>query len=155
MIRNDDEGGGTRGGGMMSDGERRAAGGFDLACRFLLSVIFLSTGIAGLSSPVGFAAGLGQMGVPLPMVSATATIALTMIGSLVLIFDPKKLGWTAAFALAAFTALTIPFGHPFWRFAEPRHTGELRIAIEHVSLIGGLMLAGLSSLRRWQVPSPR
>ena len=139
---------------MMTGDERRTAGGFDLACRFLLSVIFLSAGIPGLLSPAGFAAGLGQMGVPFPALSAAATIALTILGPLVLIFDIRKLGWVAAFALAAFTALTIPLGHAFWRFAEPRRTEELRIAIEHVSLIGGLLLAGLSSLRRWQAAPP-
>ena len=128
----------------------RTAGRIDLACRFILSIIFLSTGITGLISPTGFAAGLGQMGVPLPAVSAAGTIALTILGSLVLIFDINRLGWLAAFALAVFTAGTIPLGHAFWRFDEPQRSEELRIAIEHVSLIGGLLLAGLASLRRWR-----
>jgi transmembrane protein len=133
------------------------AGRMDLACRFLLSAIFLTTGVPALLSPAGFAGGLGQMGVPLPALSAAGTIALTIFGSLVMIFDIRRFGWVAAFALAAFTAATIPFGHAFWRFGEPQRTEELRIAIEHVSLIGGLMLAGLSSLRRWRaaVPHPR
>ncbi|MDB5677930.1 DoxX family protein [Sphingomonas bacterium] len=141
---------------MMAGDGRRTAGGSDLACRFLLSVIFLSTGIPALLSPASFATGLRQMGVPLPGFSAAATIALTIIGPLVLIFDIKRLGWAASFALAAFTALTIPFGHAFWRFGEPQRMEEMRIAIEHVSLIGGLMLAGLSSLRPGRaLPSSR
>jgi transmembrane protein len=127
-----------------------AAGKSALACRVLLSVIFLSTGIAGLSAPMGFAQGLGQMGVPFPALCAIAATALNIVAPFVLIFDVARLGWIAAFALAGFTVLTIPFGHPFWAFSEPRHSEELRIAIEHVSLIGGLVLAGLGSLSRWR-----
>lgn len=138
---------------MVAD-ERLAAGRLTLACRFLLSTIFLSTGVAGLLSPAGFAAGLGQMGVPFPAFSAAASTILNVVGPLVLIFDFRGYGRIAAFALAGFTALTIPFGHAFWRFDEPRRTEELRIAIEHLSLIGGLLLAGLPSPNRRQTRVP-
>lgn len=127
-----------------------AAGRLELACRFLLSWVFLSTGLAALGSPVGFAGGLAQMGVPFPAAAAAATILLTVIGSAMLIADPRNHGWLAAFALALFTAISIPFGHAFWRFDGSRRTEELRIAFEHVSLIGGLLLAGLASLQRWR-----
>ena len=128
----------------------KTAGKLALACRLLLSVIFLTTGVAGLLSPTGFAAGLAQMGVPFPAVSGAATTFLNIVAPIFLIFDIAGLGWIAAFLLAGFTALTIPYGHAFWQFGEPRRSEEFRIAVEHISLIGGLMLAGLTSLRRWR-----
>ena len=130
--------------------EFRTTDRLGLVCRLLLSALFLPTGIAGLLAPAGFAAGLEQMGVPFPAASAAATTALTLAGPTLLISDIAGLGWVAAFALAAFTVITIPYGHAFWRLDEPRRTEELRIAAEHVSVIGGLALAGLMSHRRWQ-----
>jgi transmembrane protein len=131
-------------------GQQQATGKPELACRLLLSAVFLATGIAALMSPAGFAQGLGQMGVPFPPFCAIVVTGLNIVGPFILVSDLAGLGWVAAFALSCFTALTIPFGHPFWAFDEPRRTEELRIAIEHVSLIGGLMLAGLASLSRWR-----
>jgi transmembrane protein len=124
-----------------------AAGGVDLACRALLSVLFLATGIAAAMAPFGFAHGLGQMGVPLPAVAAAISIAINLVAPLVLVFDVRGLGWLAACVLALFTAITIPFGHAWWMFDEPRRGEEFRIATEHISLIGGLLLAGLASFR--------
>lgn len=124
-----------------------AAGGIDLACRALLSTLFLVTGIAGAASPLGFAQGLDQMGVPLPAVAAAASIAINLIAPLVLILDFRGFGWLAALLLALFTAITIPYGHAYWLFDEPRRSEEFRIAIEHMSLIGSLLLVGLTSYR--------
>lgn len=125
-----------------------AAGGLDLACRALLSVLFLATGIAGAMAPLGFAHGLGQMGVPFPTAAAAASIAINLAAPLVLMFDFRGFGWLAALVLALFTAITIPYGHAWWLFDEPRRSEEFRIATEHLSLIGGLLLAGLASYRR-------
>jgi transmembrane protein len=41
--------------------------------------------------------------------------------------------------------LGIPYGHPFWRFEEPKRSEELYIAFEHVALTGGLLLAAVAS----------
>lgn len=46
-----------------------------------------------------------------------------------------------------FTLLCIPIGHPFWRMDEPRRTADLQIALEHVALTGGLLLAAVQSIR--------
>lgn len=124
-----------------------AAGGVDLSCRTLLSVLFLATGIAGAMAPLGFAHGLGQMGVPFPAAAAAASIAINLAAPLVLIFDFRGFGWLAALLLAIFTAVTIPSGHAWWMFDEPQRSEEFRIAAEHISLIGGLLLAGLASYR--------
>ncbi|MBJ7437476.1 MAG: hypothetical protein JHD35_00425 [Sphingopyxis sp.] len=113
-----------------------------------MSVLFLATGIAGAMAPLGFAHGIGQMGVPLPAAAAAAAIAINLAAPLVLIFDFRGFGWLAALVLALFTAITIPYGHAWWMFDEPRRSEEFRIATEHLSLIGGLLLAGLASYRR-------
>jgi hypothetical protein len=41
--------------------------------------------------------------------------------------------------------LCIPYGHPFWRFEEPKRSEKLYIAFEHVALTGGLLLAAVAS----------
>ncbi|MGH6616651.1 DoxX family membrane protein [Sphingomonas sp.] len=134
----------------MGDRAVGAAGGLELACRLLLCALFLSTGLAGLASPAAFAAGLAQMGVPFPAAAGMAATAINLLGPLILIADPRRYGWIAALILSIFTVTTIPFGHAFWLFDEPRRSEELHIAIEHASLIGGLLLTGLMSFRRWR-----
>lgn len=135
---------------MRATEDLGAAGGLEPACRFLMALMFLMAAAGGLLSPSGFAAGLGQMGVPFPAVAGAAATTVNIAGPVLLVLDIRRTGWIGAFALAGFTALTIPYGHAFWRFAEPRRTEEMRIAIEHIGIIGGLTLAGLTSYRRWR-----
>lgn len=75
-------------------------------------------------------------------------VLLQLGGSLLVITNMAKLGWIGAVALALFTRMTIPFGHAFWTFPEPRRTAELHIALEHVTVIGGLLLAAY--YMRWR-----
>ena len=51
------------------------------------------------------------------------------------------MGWLGAGALAVFTLLSIPLGHAFWRFDNPKRMEEFQIALEHVGMIGGLACA--------------
>lgn len=122
--------------------ERGTAGRLALACRILLSALFLVTGIEGAAAPLGFAQGLARMGVPFPHGAAAASIAINLIAPLVLILDFRGFGWLAALLLALFTAITIPLGHPFWLFDEPQRGLAFHIAAEHLSLIGGLLFVG-------------
>ncbi|MDW7571702.1 hypothetical protein RZN32_31255, partial [Klebsiella pneumoniae] len=52
-------------------------------------------------------------------------------------------GWIGSGMLIVFTLLTIPLGHAFWAFSEPRRTGEFHIALEHITVVGGLIMSAL------------
>lgn len=107
----------------------------------LLTLLFWSAGIFGLFNFSAVVAEVSAIGLPYARWTAAATIALQLGGSLLVISNYAQLGWLGAVALAIFTLLTIPFGHAFWTFDGPRQTAELHIALEHLSLAGGLLLA--------------
>src|SRR3546814_20321761 len=73
---------------------------------------------------------------PSPRLFAIATMATQLTGSALVITNFAGLGWIGAFGLAVFLLLTIPIGHPFWKFEEPKRTGEFHIALEHITVVG-------------------
>ncbi len=64
-------------------------------------------------------------------------------GSLLVIVNRRA--WSGAGALAIFTLATIPIAHDFWNLNGHGASNELAIALQHVGLIGGLMLAAILS----------
>jgi transmembrane protein len=70
-------------------------------------------------------------------------IATQLVGSFLVITNVAGLTWLGAGILGVFTLLCIPYGHPFWRFGEPKRSEELYIAF--VALTGGLLLAAVAS----------
>lgn len=109
--------------------------------RVLLTLLFWSAGLFGLFNFPAVVAEVRALGLPLERPVAAATIALQLGASLLVIANVANAGWLGAMALALFTLLTIPFGHAFWTFPEPRRTAELHIALEHLTVVGGLLLA--------------
>ncbi|WP_245506146.1 hypothetical protein [Rhizobium leguminosarum] len=59
-----------------------------------------------------------------------------------------RLAWLGAGALGIFLAMTVPVAHPFWTMAEPQRTLEFYVVMEHISLIGGLMIAAATLARK-------
>ncbi len=64
---------------------------------------------------------------------------LQMGGSAAIILN--RLAWLGAAALSVFLILTIPIAHAFWSMPEPQSRFEFLVVLEHISLIGGLMVA--------------
>lgn len=113
--------------------------------RVVLSSFFL---IAGLYGVFNFGAVVQEMktvSLPSPKFFALATIAVQLGGSILLISNVGGLAWLGAAALAVFTLACIPVGHAFWTFPEPQRQAELQIALEHIALTGGLLLAAIAS----------
>jgi transmembrane protein len=54
-----------------------------------------------------------------------------------------RYAWLGAGALGVFTVLTIPIAHAFWSMTGETAFFEMLVAIEHLSLIGGLMLVAI------------
>lgn len=71
---------------------------------------------------------------------AAATIVVELVGS-ALVIGPR-LRWLGAGALAVFTALATLVAHDFWNVADAgERFRELNSFLEHIGLIGGLVLA--------------
>lgn len=120
-----------------------------LLARLLLSVVFLSSGLAKLIDFEGGMAEMGKAGLSPEWLFNLATIAVLLGGSLLLLLD--RMVWLGAGVLAVFLVLTIVIVHRFWALPEAQAMPALYVALEHVSVIGGLMAAAIASQarKRW------
>ncbi|HTK36419.1 MAG TPA: DoxX family protein [Caulobacteraceae bacterium] len=119
--------------------------------RVLLTLMFWSSGVAKV---VDFKTGVGEMAhfnLNPPEAFNLATLAVQLLGSALIIWGPYA--WLGAGALAVFTALTIPLVHHFWDMPQPQATHTMYTAVEHLSMIGGLIL--VSILRHRQVTAAK
>lgn len=113
--------------------------------RIVLTFMFWSAGIILLFDVKRFVGVVEGFRLPMPAVVAPATIAVMLGGSLLLITDVGGTAWLGAGMLGVFTLLTIPVAHPFWAVDPPHRLEKLFLVLEHVSVIGGLMLAAAST----------
>lgn len=119
---------------------------FLLLTRILLTFVFWSSGLAKLFLFDDSVAEMESFGLHPGWLVNTATLLLQIGASAMIILDRQT--WLAAGALAVFTLLTIPIAHPFWAGEGDTAFRDLTVAIEHVSLIGGLAIAAILSRRR-------
>jgi transmembrane protein len=111
---------------------------FGYVARILLTYMFWASGIAKL---VDFQAAVGEMahfGLNPPVAFAIATIIVQLAGSALIILN--RWTWLGAGALGIFTLLTIPIAHNFWTMEEPFKTIEFYVVMEHISIVGALMV---------------
>jgi transmembrane protein len=121
------------------------AGWFAVLARVLVTFPYWSSGI---SKTVDFRGGVAEMalyGLHPPLVFNIAVIVCMLVGSALVIAN--RAAWVGAGALGVFTALTIPVVHDFWTMSGKEAQTELFFVVEHIGLIGGLMLAALLSHR--------
>jgi uncharacterized membrane protein YphA (DoxX/SURF4 family) len=121
---------------------------FLIAAKIVLTSFFWIAGIFGLFNFKVIVQEMIDVHLPSPRLFAVVTIACQLVGAGLIVFNPAGLGWLGAGALGVFTALTIPIGHPFWKFEEPKKTYEFYIVLEHVTVVGGLMLAAILSVHQ-------
>lgn len=118
-----------------------------IVARILLAVVFLSSGLAKL---LDFQGGLAEMraaGLEPDWLFNIATIAVLLGGSILLLLD-RALALGIG-ALAVFLVLTILVVHRFWALPQPQAQAAMFWALEHISLVGGLVAAAIASrLRR-------
>lgn len=116
-----------------------------VVANIVLTFVFWMAGLFGLFNFKAIVQEMVDVKLPAPRLFAVATIATQLLGSALVISNIGGLGWLGAGALAVFLILTIPIGHPFWTFSEPKRTHEFHIALEHVTVVGGLMMAAILS----------
>jgi transmembrane protein len=112
---------------------------FPVLARVVLTFVFWSAGLAGIFD---FSAKVQEMRSVALAPAEVYAVAVTLVqlgGSCLIIF--KRMAWLGAGAIGVFLALTIPIAHPFWNMTEPMRTFEFYVVMEHISLIGGLMVA--------------
>jgi putative oxidoreductase len=112
-----------------------------VAARLLLSIVFLYSGVEKM---VYFEAGLEEVrgfGVPRPRLCVALTIVTQLTGGVLV--ATGYLAWLGALLLAGFTFAATLLGHRFWLFQGERFRHELTTTLEHVAIIGGLLLVGV------------
>jgi transmembrane protein len=112
-----------------------------LLCRILITFPFW---LSGLMKLLNFGQAMGEMqhfGLEPAASFAVLTIIVQIGGSLLIIL--RCMAWLGAGALIGFTLLTIPIAHAFWRLTGEQAFIEGMFVIEHVSVVGGLLLAAV------------
>jgi len=115
-----------------------------LIARVCLAAVFLYSGFDKLWHWQSSVEEVKGGGVPWPAAFAGATIFTQLVGGCLV--ATGLLAWLGALLLAGFTAAATVIGHRFWlrRGAELRH--ELTTSLEHVAIVGGLLLLCLLDL---------
>ncbi len=118
---------------------------FYLIARILLAFVFLSAASIKLFDFENSANRMASLGLTPGWAFNAGVLTFQICTSLLIIFNRHV--WLAAGALAVFTLLTIPIAHAFWSKTGIDAFRDLRVALEHISLIGGLALVAILSRR--------
>jgi putative oxidoreductase len=112
--------------------------------RVLLAAVFLYSGFDKLWRWQAGIKEVTDLGLPWPTLCAAMTIAVQLIGSLTVVSGVgAALG---AALLAAFTIAATILGHPFWLLRGETARREFTTSLEHLAIIGGLILVVLNDL---------
>ncbi|MCK0198511.1 DoxX family protein [Ancylobacter sp. 6x-1] len=106
--------------------------------RLLLVFMFLGSGISKALDFTAAQAEMAHFGLHPPAVFAVLTIITQLAGSVLILLN--RATWLAAGALAVFTALTIPIVHHFWTMQGDEAQIEFYFFVEHLAVIGGMIL---------------
>lgn len=119
----------------------------NIAGRILLTLPFWSSGVAKLLDIDGALVEAAHFGLEPAWVTVIATLIVQLGGSAALITG--RFAWLGAGALGVFTALATLIAHPFWTVADPMaRFHERNTFLEHVGLVGGLVLAAILTHRK-------
>jgi transmembrane protein len=116
---------------------------FGYFTRTVLTFMFWASGLAKLIDFQGGMAEMTQFGLQ-PAAAFNIAVIITQLGGSALIIA-NRWTWLGAGGLGIFTGLTIPIVHTFWNMEEPFKTMEFYVVMEHISIIGGLMVVAWKS----------
>ena len=106
--------------------------------RLCLAAVFFYSGVDKLWHWRSSIEEVKSDGLPWPAAFAGATVFTQLVGGFLV--ATGFFAWLGALLLAGFTIAATLLGHRFWlrRGAEFRH--ELTTSLEHVAIVGGLLL---------------
>ncbi|MCV3768254.1 DoxX family protein [Rhizobium sp. TRM95796] len=116
-----------------------------LTARLAIVLVFLVSAFGHLFDFGAAVAEQVSYGLPAPEFMAALTVAVEVAGSLLILTG--QLVWFGAGMLGVFTALGAVFAHPFWAIQGAARFDALASFLEHVGLVGGLMLVALVARR--------
>jgi transmembrane protein len=117
---------------------------FGYTARTLLTFVFWSSGLMKLFNFKGGIAEMTLFGLKPPWFFNLGTLVIQLACSALII--QGTYAWIGALILIVFTIATIPIAHRFWRMEEPARTLDFCIVLEHVTVVGALMLVAMVSL---------
>ncbi|CAA0098567.1 Uncharacterised protein [Starkeya nomas] len=113
--------------------------------RLLLVFMFLGSAISKITDFAGAQAEMAYFGLNPPWLFAVATIATQLAGGVLILLN--RATWLGAGALGVFTALTIPIAHHFWTMEGQMAQIEFYFVVEHLAVIGGMLLVAILAER--------
>ncbi|WP_371346648.1 DoxX family protein [Ancylobacter sp. IITR112] len=113
--------------------------------RLLLVFMFLGSAISKITDFAGAEAEMAYFGLNPPWLFAVATIATQLAGAVLILMN--RATWLGAGALGIFTLLTIPIAHHFWSMEGQMAQIEFYFAVEHLSVLGGMLLVAILAER--------
>jgi len=120
---------------------------FPVLARVVLCATLLIPGIMQAVQFKAAQAEFAHFGLNPTSVYVTASIITLIVGSVLVILGGKRT-WLGAGALGVYIGLTILIVHHFWTMHGADAVNEMHTALEHISLIGGLMVVSVLEYRR-------
>ena len=106
--------------------------------RLCLAAVFLYSGIDKLWHWRSSIEEVRSDGLPWPAAFAGATVLTQLVGGILV--ATGFFAWLGALLLAGFTAAATLVGHRFWLRHGAEFRRELTTSLEHVAIVGGLLL---------------
>ena len=114
-----------------------AAGRIAVAAPFLVSGIAKVADFQGAIAEVRALTGLEPAGL------LAALVVLTQLAGSALVVAGGRLTWIGAAGLAGFTTVATLCAHAFWLKPESERFLHQNIFVEHISIVGGLVLVAV------------
>jgi putative oxidoreductase len=109
-----------------------------LIARLCLAAVFLYSGVDKLWHWRSSVEEVKGDGLPWPALFAGATVATQLVGGCVVAIG--FFAWLGALLLAGFTVAATLLGHRFWLRRGAEFRREVTTSLEHVAIVGGLLL---------------
>lgn len=114
-----------------------------IVARVLILLLFLSSGFAKVFDYENSLAEMRAAGLNPDWFFNLASAIVLFAGSILVLFD--RYLWLGTGALATFLFLTIVIVHTFWNMTGDKAMLSMYFAIEHTSVIGGLITTAMAS----------
>ena len=121
--------------------------------RALLATIFVISGYNKLTGFNDLVTTLAKQGLPLPQVAAFGTIAIELVGGILLLVGFKA-RWTALVMALFLVPATLMF-HRYWSFEGAQRAGQKINFLKNLAIMGGLLMVSAQGPGRASVDGER